>query len=211
MLLASNHRSFFDLYAITCWLFRTTRLLEKIYFPVKADFFYERPLGVAVSLIMSALSMYPPVFRQPGKRDFNFYGVKRLIQLLEQPGNVVGVHPEGTRNLGSDPYTQLKAQPGVGKLVMGARPTVLPIFINGLCNDIKDQVRGNFDGTGAPVIIVVGEPLELSSFYSRKNILRTQKELADYVLEKIGELGPVEREYRQSLTPGPARGPVILP
>ncbi len=211
LILASNHRSFFDLYAISCWLFRTTRLLKRIYFPVKADFWYETPMGMAISLVMSGLSMYPPVFRQPSKRDFNFYGTKRLIQLLEQPGNVVGIHPEGARNDGPDPYTLRKAQPGVGKLIMGARPTVLPIFINGLCNNFQDQVRGNFDGTGAPVVITVGAPLNLTAFNTRKNNLRTQKELSDYVLEKINELGSVEREYRQSLPPGPAGGPVILP
>jgi 1-acyl-sn-glycerol-3-phosphate acyltransferase len=209
LLLASNHRSLFDQYVIACWLFRTTDLLRRIYFPVRSDFFYERPLGVLVSFVMSALAMYPPVFREPSKRDFNAYSVRRMIQILEQPGSVVGVHPEGTRNKGDDPYALLKAQPGIGKLILEARPMVVPIFINGLCNDFLHQVRGNFDGTGAPVIIVFGEPLDLEAFHARGSRLRVQKEVADFVLEQIARLGEVERAYRASLPRAGASGPVL--
>ena len=210
LLLASNHRSFFDQYFIACWLFRTTRLLERIYFPVRADFWYERPLGVAVSVVMSALCMYPPVFRQASKRGFNNFSLGRLVELLQQPGTVVGVHPEGTRNKGPDPYQLLRAQPGIGKMILGARPTVLPVFINGLTNDFVKQVRINFDGTGEPVIMVVGEPLDLEAFYAGPNRLRTQKEVADFVLGEIGKLGRIERDYRQRLARRPVRGPVFL-
>jgi len=208
LLLASNHRSLFDQYVIACWLFRTTRLLQRIYFPVRSEFFYERPLGVALSFIMSALAMYPPVFRDPNKREFNSYSVRRLIQILEQPGSVVGVHPEGTRNKGDDPYDLLRAQPGIGKLILDARPTVVPIFINGLGNDFLRQVRGNFDGTGAPIIIVFGEPLELAPFYTRGTRLRVQKDVADFVLAEIGRLGQKEHEHRRQWGEGPAGGPV---
>jgi 1-acyl-sn-glycerol-3-phosphate acyltransferase len=210
LILASNHRSLFDQYVIACWLFQTTRLLRRIYFPVRSDFYYERPLGVLVSLIMSALAMYPPVFRDPGKRDFNSYSVRRLIQILEQPGSVVGVHPEGTRNKGDDPYKLLRAQPGIGKLIMEARPTVVPIFINGLGNDFLGQVKANFNGQGKPVIVVFGEPLDLSPFYAKGNRLRTQKEVSDFVLDEIRKLGQREREYRAQLERSPVRGPVYL-
>ena len=210
LLLASNHRTFFDQYVIACWLFRSTNLLKRIYFPVRAEFWYQRPAGVLVSLIGSGLSMYPPVFREQGKRDFNHYGVKRLVQLLQEPGSVVGVHPEGTRNKGEDPYTLLKAQPGIGKVIMDAHPTVLPIFLNGLSDDVWPQVTSNFYGTGRPIIIVIGKPLDLSSYYSQRNALRTQKDIADYVLAQIGELGAVEREYREKLRQNPVRGPVLI-
>jgi 1-acyl-sn-glycerol-3-phosphate acyltransferase len=210
LLLASNHRSFFDQYVISSWLFRTTRLLKRIYFPVKADFWYQRPLGVSLSFVLSALSMYPPIFREQGKRDFNTYGVRRLAQLLAEPGSVVGVHPEGTRNKGDDPYALLPAQPGVGKLIMDARPTVVPIFINGLSNNFRKQVRSNYDGTGRPVIIVVGAPLDLGPFLARRNSLRVQKEISDFVLEQIRRLGEREREYRARIERCSVRGPVIL-
>lgn len=209
LLLASNHRSLFDQYVIACWLFRTTDLLKRIYFPVRSDFFYERPLGFLVSFVMSALAMYPPVFREPSKREFNAYSVRRMIQILEQPGSVVGVHPEGTRNKGDDPYALLRAQPGIGKLILEARPMVVPIFINGLSNNFLRQVRSNFDGTGEPVIIVFGEPLDLGAYHARGSRLRVQKEVADFVLEQIARLGEAERAYRASLVPGGGGGPVL--
>jgi 1-acyl-sn-glycerol-3-phosphate acyltransferase len=209
LLLASNHRSFFDQYVISAWLFRTCDLLRRVYFPVKADFFYQRPLGVAVSLIMSALSMYPPMFREDSKREFNTYGLRRLIQILQEPGSVVGLHPEGTRGKGLDPHTMLPAQPGIGKLIIEARPVVLPIFINGLGNELPRQIWSNFDRTGTPIIIVFGEPLDLSSFYAKRNTLRTQKALADFVREAILALGDREREYRRSLEAHPVPGPVL--
>ncbi len=210
LLLASNHRSFFDQYIISACLFRTTTLLKRLYFPVRAEFWYQRPLGLAVSLLMSALSMYPPVFREQGKRDFNHYGVRRLVQILEEPGSVVGVHPEGTRNKGDDPYRLLPAQPGIGKLIMDARPTVIPIFVNGLGNDFAHQIRSNFDGTGVPVVLAFGAPLELEPFYARRNSLRTQKEAADFVLAAIAALGEQERAYRASLGGRPAGGPRLV-
>lgn len=209
LLLASNHRSFFDQYFISCWLFKTTDLLKRIYFPVRSEFFYERPLGLAVSMVMSAFCMYPPVFRDSSKRDFNNYSVKRIVQLLKEQGSVVGVHPEGTRNKGDDPYTLLRAQPGIGKLILDAQPMVIPIFINGLGNDFVQQVKDNFNGNGTPVVMIVGEPLDLSSFFAKPNRLRTQKEVADHVVAEIGKLGPLERAYRRRLEAHPERGPVI--
>jgi 1-acyl-sn-glycerol-3-phosphate acyltransferase len=208
LVLASNHRSFFDQYVIACWLFRTTTLLERLYFPVRAEFWYQKPSGVALSLVMSGFCMYPPVFREEGKREFNRYGVKRLAQILEEPGSVVGIHPEGTRNKGDDPYTLLPAKPGVGKLILAARPTVLPIFINGLGNDFGPQVKSNFNGGGRPIVIVLGEPLDLEAYYAKPNNLRTQKELADHVLDRIAALGPLERDYRRAVELHPVRGPV---
>jgi 1-acyl-sn-glycerol-3-phosphate acyltransferase len=209
LLLASNHRSFFDQYFISCWLFKTTDLLRRVYFPVRSQFFYERPLGLAVSLVMSALCMYPPVFRDSSKRDFNNYSVKRIVQLLKEQGTVVGVHPEGTRNKGDDPYTLLRAQPGIGKLILDAQPMVVPIFINGLGNNFVQQVKDNFNGSGTPVVMIVGEPLDLSSFFAGPNRLRTQMAVADHVVEEIGKLGPLERAYRRRLELHPERGPVI--
>jgi 1-acyl-sn-glycerol-3-phosphate acyltransferase len=210
LILASNHRSFSDQYVIACWLYRTTRLLQKIYFPVKADFWYQRPTGVAISLLVSALSMYPPVFREQGKRDFNHYGLRRLVQLLQEPGSVVGVHPEGTRNKSDDPYALLPAQPGIGKLIMDSRPTVLPIFINGLGNNFLSQVRSNFSGAGRPVVVVFGAPLDLEPFFAKRNTLRVQKEVADFVVEQIRRLSVREREYRAELERSPVRGPLVV-
>jgi 1-acyl-sn-glycerol-3-phosphate acyltransferase len=70
--------------------------------------------------------MYPPFFVTgknpvPEKRVFDKYSLRRLAQLCrEGPGNVIGFHPEGTRNKNDDPYSYLRPQPGIGKLIKEA-------------------------------------------------------------------------------------------
>ena len=39
----------------------------------------------------------------------------KMVALLGRPGNVLVLHPEGTRGKGPDPYQFLPAQPGVGE------------------------------------------------------------------------------------------------
>lgn len=196
VLLVSNHRSFFDMYLISSVVLRHTDWVQRMYFPVRSEFFYERPLGVLVNAIMSALAMYPPVLRQPPRRAFNQYTVDFLSEVLQRPGTLVGFHPEGTRNKTDDPYTLLPANPGVGQIVHRARPIVLPAFVLGLTNDFVHQVRSNFDGTGQPITLVFGPPMDLSRYYSEPARLRTYKRIADHIREEIARLGAIERDYR---------------
>ena len=207
ILVAANHRTFYDQFLVAAYLTRSTRLIRDLYYPVRSDFFYETPTGVLVNLFGAAMSMYPPVFRSAEKRSFNRYGLKRMIELLDDPRVVLGVHPEGTRNKTDDPYQLLPAQPGVGKLIMNAQPHVLPVFVNGLINEFGKQVRSNFNNEGSPIIIVYGKLLALDSFYQRKNTLRVQKELSEHVLAQVAELGAIERNLRKHLESYPQQGP----
>src|SRR5215207_8249094 len=50
LILVANHRSFFDMYTISSVLFRRTKRPIKLYFPVRAKFFYDNPLGWLVNL-----------------------------------------------------------------------------------------------------------------------------------------------------------------
>jgi 1-acyl-sn-glycerol-3-phosphate acyltransferase len=200
LLLVSNHRSFFDMYVISCILFREARpLMRRIYFPVRSEFFYTGPLGWFVNGIMSGWSMYPPVLRQPERGEFNKYTMSRVAEVLQQQGGVVGFHPEGTRNKTDDPYTLLPAQPGVGQLIMQARPTVLPIFVHGLINNLYRQIKSNFDRTGRKIIICFGEPMQLDRFYQGTPRLRTYMDLSKHVREVITDLGQRERTLRAQL------------
>ena len=199
LVLASNHRSFFDQYVISAWLFRRTNLLRNVYFPVRSEYIYDRPAGLVANFFIAAMAMYPPIFRDSHKRDFNHYSMKRLVQLLQTPGSVVGMHPEGTRNKGDDPYELLPAQPGIGKVILSAQPEVIPVFVNGLLNNYPRQLRDNLSNKGKAIIIVADKPLDLSAFYVQTNRLRTQKAVADYVLSEIAKLGEKERTLRQQL------------
>ena len=121
LVLVANHRSFFDMYTVSSVIFRRTRRPVTLYFPVRAKFFYDNPVGWFVNFVMGWFSMYPPFFREARdarKREFDKYSMRRLIQLCsEGHGHMIGFHPEGKRNLMSGPYDFLPAQPGIGKVI----------------------------------------------------------------------------------------------
>jgi 1-acyl-sn-glycerol-3-phosphate acyltransferase len=197
LLLVANHRSFFDMYTVSSVIFRRTTRPITLFFPVRAKFFYDSPLGWFVNLVMGWWAMYPPFFREEKevkKREFDKYSLRRLIQICtEGKGHVIGFHPEGKRNLSGNPYEFLPAQPGIGKVIMAARPQVIPVFIAGLGNDLPKQILGNWRG-GEKVRIRFGAPVDLSAFYEKGDRLRTHKEIADFLMQKIGELAQQDRE-----------------
>jgi len=205
VLLVANHRSFFDMYTVSSVLFRRTNGPLKLYFPVRAKFFYDRLSGWMVNFVMGWFSMYPPFFREAGeveKRDFDKYSLRRLIQLCTVgEANVIGFHPEGKRNLEGGPYDLLPAQPGVGKVVYSSRPQVIPVFIAGLGNDLPKQILGNWRG-GESVRIWFGKTIDLTEFYEKTDRLRTHKEIADHLMARIADLAELDRaEYASEGTP----------
>ena len=198
LLLVANHRSFFDMYTVSSVVFRRTSRPIYLYFPVRAKFFYDNPVGWFVNLVMGWWAMYPPFFRETKearKRAFDKFSVRELVRLCSVGrGHVIGFHPEGKRNLDPDPYKFLPAQPGIGKVVYEARPQVVPVFIGGLINDLPRQVLGNWTG-GEKVRIWFGEPIDLSKFYEKRDSIRTHKEIADFLMTRIADLGERDREW----------------
>jgi len=199
ILLVANHRSFFDMYVVSTTLFKKTKWRKQLFFPVRGRFYYQNPLGMFVNLIMGWWSMYPPFFVTgknpvPEKRAFDKYSLRRLVQLCsEGAGNVIGFHPEGTRNKEADPYSYLRPQPGVGRLIKEANPQVLPVFIAGLGNNLPKQVLGNWFG-GAKIRIHFGRQPDLSEFIGKKDHMRTYKEIGEFLMSKIAELGEEDRK-----------------
>ncbi len=202
LLLVANHRSFFDMYTVSSVLFRRTKRPMELYFPVRAKFFYDNPLGWFVNLVMGWMSMYPPFFREARdarKRAFDKYSMRRLVQICTMGrAHVIGFHPEGKRNLTGGTYDLLPAQPGIGKVIYAAKPQVIPVFIAGLGNDLPKQIMGNWTG-GPKVRIWFGEPIDLSAFYEKGDRIRTHKEIADFLMSKIGELGARDKELFDQL------------
>src|SRR5882672_4321382 len=204
ILLAANHRSFFDMYCVSTVLFRNTSWRKQLFFPVRGRFFYDSLLGLFVNLVMGWWSMYPPFFASGEKpllekRAFDKYSFRVLTELCKNgAGNVIGFHPEGTRNKGPDPYSYLPAQPGIGKLIKDAAPQVVPVFVAGLGNDLPKQVLGNWGG-GEKIRIHFGPRLDLSPYLSKKDHVRTYKEIADFVMSKIAELGEADRQMQQTV------------
>jgi 1-acyl-sn-glycerol-3-phosphate acyltransferase len=191
----ANHRSLFDLYATTAELV-AHGLPHRILFPVRSAFFYDHPLGPLVNGAMSFFAMYPPIFRDKKRAALNLAGLDELASLLRGGGFFAGIHPEGTRKKDDDPYTLLPPQSGVGRVIRKARVPVVPVFVNGLGNNLAKQIAAGLSGTGRPIHIVFGAPIELGSLLDAPEGLRTYKRIAERCVEEIAKLGQEEMGIR---------------
>ncbi len=192
VILVANHRSFFDLYVTTAELV-ARGLPQRILFPVRSTFFYDHPLGPAVNGLMSFFAMYPPIFRERKRAALNLASLDEVAGLLRRGGFFVGLHPEGTRKKDDDPYTFLPAQSGVGRIVRKSRVPVVPVFVNGLGNDMVEQVVSGLTGKGRPIRIVFGAPIDFGALLRAPLGPKTYRRIAEKCLEAIGALGQEER------------------
>jgi 1-acyl-sn-glycerol-3-phosphate acyltransferase len=198
ILLAANHRSFFDMYVVSAELFRRTDWPKKLFFPVRGRFFYESVPGMLVNMLMGWWSMYPPFFAAgsnplPEKREFDKFSFRLLVDLCRRGrGNLIGFHPEGTRNKSPDPYTFLPPKPGIGRLVKEADPQVIPVFVAGLNNDLPRQILGNWTG-GEPIRVHFGAPIDFAPYRELRDGLRTYKMIGEFVMSRIAELAEQDR------------------
>jgi len=196
----ANHRSFFDLYVTTAELV-AQGLPQRILFPVRSTFFYDNPFGPLVNGVMSFFAMYPPIFRDRRRAALNLASLDETAALLRRGGFFVGLHPEGTRKKDADPYSFLPAQSGVGRIIHKARCTVLPVFVNGLLNDLAKQIGTGLIGRGRPIHMVYGAPVEFGSLLRAPGSPKTYRRIAETCLEAIGELGREERAIRNAPSP----------
>lgn len=206
VMIVSNHRSFFDLYAISAAIWMgSVPWAKRLYFPVRSNFFYERPAGILVNLLIGGGSMYPPVFRQLERSALNKLTVDKVCAFLQRPGVVVGMHPEGTRNKGEDLYGMLPAQPGVGTLALKARPLVVPVFIQGLTNDLRFELRARRVPDirrNNPCITVFGKPMEYADLLKETPRPSLYKKFADRSRDEILALGGVARQIADQCRQG---------
>jgi 1-acyl-sn-glycerol-3-phosphate acyltransferase len=95
------------------------------------------------------------------------------------------LYPEGTRHkdgvLG-------KGNRGVGKLILDARPIVIPTALIGL-NHWK------FPGFGQKAIVKFGAPVEFNDLFQLPDTKETHQLIVDRVMERIAELLKTEGAY----------------
>ena len=199
-ILVANHRSFFDLYAVSAVLLKRG-LGQRLMFPVRSQFFYDSLLGLTVNGAMSFFAMYPPVFRDRHRAALNRASVEEVIRLLREGGAFVGLHPEGKRSQSDDPYTLLPARPGVGKIIQQTRgrATVIPVFVNGLCNDIAQQIAGNYTNKGERVTIVFGDPIDFGDLLDGAPSNDLHVRISERALDAVRALGEEERIIRAKM------------
>jgi len=193
LLLAANHRSFYDMFVVSSVLLRRVPGPWRIYFPVRGRYCYRSWRGVALNALAAGWSMYPPFYREPGTRALDALMLDRLAALLrEGRGNVVGFHPEGTRNRDADPWALLPPHPGIGRLVLRTRPQLVPVFVAGLENDPRRQLQANRPG-GPPVRVRFGAPVPADAYDGVPDRMRGHLEIARDVMRRIGELAQEDR------------------
>lgn len=197
----ANHRSYFDLFVISMLLFRAG-LRRRMLFPVRSAFFYDNPLGFFVNGIMSFWSMYPPLFRGGSRSSLNRTSLSELIWTLNNTKSAVGLHPEGRRNPGDDPHTLLKAQAGVGRVVLETHAPVIPVFINGLSNSFMGQLKRNFSRSDDHMTIVFGAPIDFGDLLDLPNEYKNQRLISQFALDKVAELAQEEKLLRERLDAG---------
>ena len=206
VMLVSNHRSFFDQYAmlLACYM-GPVHWSKRLFFPVRSNFFYDQPLGIVVNAVVAGGAMYPPIFRQAERRALNDAALDKMVELLQTPGNVLGMHPEGTRGKGPDPYEFLPAQPGVGKVALLGKPIVVPAFIHGLGNNIVQDIAWNLGSEARKsraVITVFGPPVDYDDLMAEKPRPALYKKAADRFMLEVGKLRAREKELRAQVNSG---------
>lgn len=198
ILFVANHRSFFDFFSITAIVYWRTQLTKRIFFPVRQTFFYDHPAGPLVNAVMSGMRMFPPVMREKDKRAFNNYMVARCIAELDREdiGTVLGIHPEGTRNKGEDPYSFLPTQSGVGRIALGSKKVhVVPAFALGMGQSIGREMKLNLLAPkDHPVDLYFGAPIDLTDLRLTPEDPAAHKAAADRCLDAIKELAERQRQ-----------------
>lgn len=206
VMLVANHRSFFDSYAmlLACYMGKVP-WAKSLQFPVRSNFFYDSPAGIAINAAIAGGAMYPPIFRDKERRSLNDEALDRMVEILKKPGNVLGMHPEGTRGKGPDPYELLPAQPGVGKIALLSKPMVVPGFINGLGNNIVDDIRVTYTKEARrsrAIVSVFGAPIDYSALAAEKPRPTLYKKCADLFMAEVKKLSVRERELRADVMAG---------
>ncbi len=201
VLLVVNHRTFNDQFTICARLFKMFGAHHNIFFPVRANYFYDNPAGLLVNMVLAQGVMYPPIIRQGARRRWNQTATDIMVELLKHPQNMVGVHPEGRRNQRPSPYDLLPAQPGCGELIYRANPNVIPVFLQGFADNVFDMHRNSVsrDPDRKPLVhMVMGEPLDFSKEREMEQNRKTYLHISQRVMARIGELSVQEKEIRRS-------------
>ena len=193
LLFVANHRSYFDLFVVSSLLHRELRGRKRLYFPVVGQFYYQSLAGLALNQLFAFWSMFPPLFALPTHGVSDRYALDILVDLCSRgPGNILGIHPEGGRNLNPDPYSFMRFQPGTGKIIHAARPIVIPTFIAGLDNDLANQLRRNWRG-GEPIRVWFDAPMALDDYLAMPGKGSTYKQITDAVMDRVKALADRDR------------------
>lgn len=196
LIIAANHRSFFDLFTCSAYLVNHhPHLIRRIYCPVRTTFFYSRPLGTVINLALSGGSMWPPIFRDERGPSLNSRGLEDLAAQMSS-GSLLGMHPEGRRSV-DDPYELLPAKKGLGIIMKACHPDtlVMPYFTLGLSNSLSDVIKQSRTEAKTMVSLRFGRPSRTGDIVNG----RTPAAATEHVMHQIHDLGQADKEMRARL------------
>ena len=86
----------------------------------------------------------------------------------------------------------------MGRIIQATRgaTTVIPVFVNGLGNDVVRQVAGNYLKKGAPVTVVFGGPVSFGGLLEGPSTREHHLRIAEHALDAVRALGAEDRSLR---------------
>lgn len=193
VLLASNHLSFIDSFAIPLAAPR------KVAFLAKSDYFTRSGLaGAMLRETMEGMGAIPVDRHSPSASQDSL----EVALAVLQAGEAFGIYPEGTRSRDGRLY---RGRTGVAWLALKAQVPVVPV---GLLGTDKIQPIGSRFPTLAKVTVRFGTPISLAA-YAELPQGRARRQLTDDVMDAIAQLSGQERVDCYNELPGVSDGGVI--
>ncbi|NLX89952.1 MAG: 1-acyl-sn-glycerol-3-phosphate acyltransferase [Syntrophomonadaceae bacterium] len=162
VIVAANHVSNWDPILVGVAINRP------VHFMAKAELFHNPLLGT----ILRGLNAFPV---NRGSADRN--AIRQALELLEK-GETLGIFPQGGRRQDT---AESSIQPGVGMLAMKSRAAVVPVAVIG--------TKGGFPlGWIKPLRVIIGKPLDLSTYYQEKYSSRLLGTVSQEIMAQINLL-----------------------
>lgn len=194
VILASNHLSFIDSFAIPLAAPR------QVHFLAKDDYFTGTGIRGAVSRgVFESLGAIPVDRRSSRAAQESLDAALRVLG----EGEAFGIYPEGTRSRDGRLY---RGRTGVGFLALTAQVPVVPVALSGT-QDIQ-PVDARFPRL-AKVSVTFGPALDFRQRYAGVPQGRARREVTDEIMDAIAALSGQQRAsgYNQIRSePGPALG-----
>ncbi|HEX2705725.1 MAG TPA: lysophospholipid acyltransferase family protein [Candidatus Lustribacter sp.] len=194
VILASNHLSFIDSFAIPLAAPR------EVVFIAKAEYFTGTGIGGAIRRVFFEAINAIPVDRSSSRAAQE--SLDAALEVL-QDGGAFGIYPEGTRSRDGRLY---RGRTGVAWLALTAGVPVVPVALSG--TDLIQPVGARFPRL-ARVTVTFGEPLHFAERYAGVPQGRARRAVTDEIMDAIAALSGQERADTFNELPPGAHGPAI--